>query len=110
MEEDIIKGANEYYHLAEKYDKKINNIVNRYENRTNQLFMDLRNREVEHRILCNKIDYVIRNTMGTLGTLSTTSNDSNMNDIEIDTTYRHILYCLYIYTFFVITMLFSIKY
>lgn len=99
MEEDIIKGANDYYHLAEKYDKKINNIVNRYENRTNQLFMDLRNREVEHRILCNKIDYVIRNTMGTLSTTS--------NDIEIDTTYRHILYCLYIYTFFVIMMLFG---
>lgn len=62
MEEDIIKGANDYYHLAEKYDKKINNIVNRYENRTNQLFMDLRNREVEHRMLCNKIDCLIRRT------------------------------------------------
>lgn len=62
MEEDIIKGANDYYHLAEKYDKKINNIVNRYENRTNQLFMDLRNREVEHRMLCNRIDCLIRRT------------------------------------------------
>ena len=94
MEEDIIKGANDYYHLAEKYDKKINNIVNRYENRTNQLFMDLRNREVEHRMLCNKIDCLIRRTV-----------ESTVYYEDIDDMYRYTAYSLYIYTFFVIMML-----
>lgn len=95
MEEDIIKGANEYYHLAEKYDKKINNIVNRYENRTNQLFMDLRNREVEHRMLCNKIDCLIRRT----------TEHTAYHYEDIDDMYRYTAYALYIYTFFVIMML-----
>jgi hypothetical protein len=93
MEEDIIKGANEYYHLAEKYDKKINNIVNRYENMTNQLFIDLRNREVEHRMLCNKVDCLIRRTA-----------EPTVYYEDIDEMYRYTAYALYIYTFFVIMM------
>ena len=94
MEEDIIKGANDYYHLAEKYDKKINNIVNRYENRTNKLFMDLRNREVEHRMLCNRIDCLIRRT----------TEHTAYHYEDIDEIYRYTAYSLYIYTFFVVMM------
>jgi uncharacterized protein with gpF-like domain len=97
MEEDIIKGANEYYHLADKYDKKINNIVNRYEIRTNKLFIDLRNREVEHRKLCNKVDSLIRRT----------TERTAYHYEDIDDMYRYTAYSLYIYTFFVITMLFN---
>jgi len=60
MEEDIIKVSNDYYHYADRYDKKINNIYNRYEERTNKLFIDLRYREAECKRLNNKLDYLFR--------------------------------------------------
>ena len=60
MEEDIIKVSNDYYYYADKYDKKINNIINRYEERTNKLFIDLRYREAECRRLNNKLEYICK--------------------------------------------------
>ena len=60
MEDDIIKVSNDYYHYASRYDKKINNIINRYEERTNKLFIDLRYREAECRRLNNKLEYICK--------------------------------------------------
>jgi len=96
MEEDIIKGANDYYHLANKYDKKINNIVNRYETRTNQLFMDLRHREYEHKILRYKVDDLF--------------NYKIIDYKDVEDIYHYSLYALYIYTLFVIMLVINNKY
>lgn len=60
MKEDIIKVSNDYYHYASRYEKKINNIINRYEERTNKLFIDLRYREAECRRLNNKLEYICK--------------------------------------------------
>ena len=60
MEDDIIKVSNDYYHYASRYEKKINNIINRYEERTNKLFIDLRYREAECRRLNNKLEYICK--------------------------------------------------
>ena len=60
MEDDIIKVSNDYYHYADRYDKKINKIYNRYEERTNKLFIDLRYREAECRRLNNKLEYICK--------------------------------------------------
>ena len=60
MEDDIIKVSNDYYHYADKYDKKINNTINRYDDRTNKLFIDLRYRQAECRRLNNKLEYICK--------------------------------------------------
>lgn len=60
MEDDIIKVSNDYYHYADKYDKKINNIINRYDDRTNKLYIDLRYRQAECKRLNNKLEYICK--------------------------------------------------
>lgn len=60
MEDDIIKVSNDYYHYADRYDKKINKIYNRYEERTNKLFIDLRYRQAECKRLNNKLEYICK--------------------------------------------------
>ena len=105
MEEDIIRVSNHYYSFSEKYNKKINNIVNRYENRTNQLFMDLRHREDDYRKVCGKIDNILKNT--------STTTDYKIYNIDIDTEdierrFRYTLFVLYIYTFIVLRMVWNL--
>jgi hypothetical protein len=92
IEDDIIRNTN---HCV-KNDKKIDNIVNRYENRTNMLFMDLRHRETEHKRLYN--------TVACSNTIQITHSDLK----DIDITYRYTLYALYIYTVFAVGMLFKL--
>jgi hypothetical protein len=58
IEDYIIKVSNDCYHFADKYDKKLYHIINRYDDRTNKLFIDLRYRDAECRRLNNKIDYI----------------------------------------------------
>lgn len=60
MEEDIIKVSNDYYYFTQKFDSKIDNIINRYEGKTNKLYIDLRNREWDYERLNNKIEYIIK--------------------------------------------------
>jgi len=97
MEDDILRNSNHCY----KIDKKINNIVNRYENRTNQLFMDLRHRETEHKRLCNKMGYLLNND------IYIDVNDDNVN-IVIERHYRYMLVFLYAYTFVVLAMVWNL--
>jgi hypothetical protein len=115
MEEDIIRIANHYYYFSEKYDKKMNNIVNRYENRTNQLFMDLRHREVEYKRMRSKMDYyLLKNadvaTAATVATVaSATDYKVSICDIgDIDTRFRYMLLLLYLYTFVVLAMVWNL--
>ena len=103
-EEDIIKISNDYYYFTEKYDKKINNIVNRYEGRTNKIFIDLRCREAEFAVLSNKMDIIV-NDLNEI-------KRNNITDINypfyipitlyekyyIDEIYRYIQISLYVYT------------
>lgn len=103
MEEDIIRVSNHYYSFSEKYNKKINNIVNRYENRTNMLFMDLRHREADYRRVLCKIDNILKNT--------STTTDYKVIDIDtedIERHYRYTLVALYIYTFVVLAMVWNL--
>jgi hypothetical protein len=115
MEEDMIRIANHYYYFSEKYDKKMNNIVNRYENRTNQLFMDLRHREAEYNRMCSKMDYyLLKNadaaTAATAATVATVADYKvSICDIgDIDTRFRYMLLLLYLYTFVVLAMVWNL--
>jgi len=115
MEEDIIRIANHYYYFSEKYDKKMNNIVNRYENRTNQLFMDLRHREVEYNRMCSKMDdYLLKNAdVATVATVASATDYKisicEIRDIgDIDTRFRYMLLLLYLYTFVVLAMVWNL--
>jgi uncharacterized protein YukE len=89
IEDDILRNSNHCYTI----DKKISNIVNRYENRTNMLFMDLRHRETEHKRLFNKV---------AKAAYSITVQITNSDLKDIDNTYRHTMYALYVYTLFTI--------
>jgi hypothetical protein len=60
MEEDIIKVSNDYYYYTQKFDSKIDNIINRYEGKTNKLYIDLRNREWDYERLNKKIENIIK--------------------------------------------------
>jgi hypothetical protein len=100
MEEDITKVSNYYNYLTEKYDKKINNIVNRYEGRTNNLYIDLRRREGDYIKLSKKIDNIINKTY----------DNCYIDTKDIDYTYRIISLFLYMYTLFVIMMVISYFY
>jgi hypothetical protein len=97
MEDDILRNSNHCYTI----DKKINNIVNRYENRTNQLFMDLRKREIEHKRLCNKMGYILNND------IYIDVNDVDVN-VVIERHYRYMLVFLYAYTFVVLAMVWNL--
>ena len=108
MEEDIIKISNDYYSFNERYDKKFNNIVSRYEERTNKLFMDLRRRESEYRKLSTKLDNVIIDLQGYRGLKELFNRCEiicNYDDIrDLNDTYKYIKSILFIYTFFVIVI------
>ena len=104
-EEDIIKISNDYYYFTEKYDKKINNIVDRYEDRTNKIFVNLRSREADFARLNNTVDLLVND----LNEIKRNSNISNINYPYyipitlyekncLDKVYRYTLTTLYIYT------------
>lgn len=99
MEEDIIKIYN-YYYLSIKYDKKIDNIIKRYEIKTNKLFMDLRNREKHLNLLSEKVSCIID------GDFDMCYNTIDIYDVQkMDNIYRYTLLCLCVYTLFVISMI-----
>ena len=60
MEEDIIKVSNDYYYLKENINIKINKIIDKYDNKINKLYIDLRYRESDFIRLNNKIEYIIK--------------------------------------------------
>lgn len=108
IEEDIIKVYNNNYNLSVKYDKKIDNIINRYEHRTNKLFMDLRRRESHHNKLSEKVSCIIETLKELDGDFDICDNTIVIHDADsIDKIYRNIVLCLWVYTLFVIGMIIS---
>ena len=111
MEYDIIKGSNDYYYFTEKINKKINNIINRYEGRTNSLFIDLRNREGDYRKMNIKIENIIKDLNEYKNNTCICVNKSSYMAIshdnikDIDNINRNILIFLFIYTSFVLVMI-----
>jgi hypothetical protein len=120
MEDDIIKVSNDYYHYASRYDKKINNIINRYDDRTNKLYIDLRYRQAECKKLNIKLEYIckevskikdytnitnyiceVSDANGTNGT--TDANSTKVIDAD-DRISKNILVILCIYTIFVFSL------
>jgi len=96
MEEDIIKISNDYYYFTQKYDTKIDNIINRYDGKTNKLFIDLRNRECDYERFNKKIENIIKD----LQEYKKLSNDkpvyiSISKDVD---DLKNILIFLYVYT------------
>jgi hypothetical protein len=120
MEDDIIKVSNDYYHYASRYEKKINNIINRYDDRTNKLYIDLRYRQAECKKLNIKLEYIckevskikeytnITNYICDAKELDRDSSESDTRYIAvIDTSDRiskNILVILCIYTIFVFSL------
>ena len=100
IEEDIIKVYNYYYYLSIKYDKKIDNIINRYENKTNKLFIDLRNSEKHLNKLSKMVDCIIDDDFDICD-----NTIALHNAVSIDKIYRNIMLCLWVYTLFVIGMI-----
>ena len=121
MEDDIIKVSNDYYHYASRYEKKINNIINRYDDRTNKLYIDLRYRQAECKKLNNKLEYICKevskikeytNISNYICDATSEASDANAtNDTKetkvIDTSDRlskNIFVILCIYTIFVFSL------
>jgi|UniRef100_A0A6C0LVT7 hypothetical protein len=111
IEYDIIKVSNDYYYFTNKFNKKINNIINRYEGRTNSLFIDIRNRESDYRKLNIKIKNIIKDFNEYKNNTCICTNVSNYMTIshdnikDIDNIYRNINIFMYIYTSFVLVMI-----
>ena len=115
MEEDIIKIANDYYYYTEKYDRRLINIIDRFDSKSNKLYIDLRNRENDYRRLNKKVDYLLNYFKMCYNTPIKTHSIKKENieievgnddcDGECEYTYRHMLVFLKVYTFFVIGML-----
>jgi hypothetical protein len=108
MEEDIIKIINDYYYYTDKYDRRLINIIDRFDCKSNKLYIDLRNRENDYKRLNKKVDYLynylkmcynapIKKIDVGIGDTSDTSDD--------EYTCRYMLVFLKVYTFFVIGML-----
>jgi hypothetical protein len=111
IEYDIIKVSNDYYYFTNKFNKKINNIINRYEGRTNSLFIDIRNRESDYRKMNIKIENIIKDLNEYKNNTCICANKSSYmvishdNIEDIDNMYRNINIFLYIYTLFVLVMI-----
>jgi hypothetical protein len=111
IEDDIIKVNNDYYYLTNKFDRKLNNIINRFDGRTSSLFIDIRNRESEYRKMNMKIENIIKDLNECKKNTCICINKSNYmvisfdNIKDIDSIYRNILIFLYIYTSFTLVMI-----
>ena len=111
IEYDIIKVSNDYYYFTNKFNKKINNIINRYEGRTNSLFIDIRNRESDYRKMNIKIEKIINDLNECKKNTCIYANKSSYMTIshdnikDIDNIYRNINIFMYIYTSFVLVMI-----
>lgn len=111
MEEDIIKVSNDYYYYRDKYDKRLINIIDRFDHKTNKLYIDLRNRESDYKRLNKKVEYLYNY-------FTTNYNDAVINysikNIDIDIvndeyTYIYIRVILNVYTLFVVVMLINLS-
>lgn len=107
LEEDLIKISNDYYYLKKNINNKINKInkiIDRYNDKINKLYIDLRYRESDYIRLNNKIEYIIKdfNKYKINNYISITNYDfKNTDDV-----FLYIQIFLYSYT----TLIFIILY
>lgn len=105
IEKNVATVSNDYYQFAEKYDKKMYNFINRHDDRTNKLFIDLRYREAECRRLNNKIEYICREVCKIKSKTNITKDDAIALTIDTeDSVSNKILLILCVYTIYVFSM------
>jgi hypothetical protein len=117
IEDDIIRISNDYYYYSNVFNNKINNIVDRYEGRTNKLYVNYMNRENDLIRLNAKIECITKDLQECKNICI--ANNKNEQHI-VDNTYKYdirdyidkienlckyILLFLYIYTIWVIYMI-----
>jgi len=112
MEDDIAKVSNDYYYYTDKYDRRMLNIIHRFDSKTNKLYIDLRNRENDYRRLNKKVDYLYNYLKMCYSPVITQSikkigigDIEGISDSSDEYTYIYILAFLKAYTLFVIWML-----
>jgi len=115
IEEDITRISNDYYYYNDVFTKKINNVVDRYEERTNKLYINFMNIENDYKRLNAKIE-CITNDLQECKNICIANNKNEQQNInnkynirdnidKIENLCKYILVFLYIYTIWVICMI-----
>ena len=119
--EDIAKISNDYYY-TDVFNNKLNNIVDRYERRTNKLYVNAMNREDDYKRMNANIECITKDLQECKNTCIANNakikyideqhivNNTYKYDIrdyidKIETLCKYILIFLYIYTIWVICMI-----
>jgi hypothetical protein len=105
MEENIIKISNDYYYFTQKYDTKIDNIINRYDGKTNKLFIDLRNRDCDYERFNKKIENIIKDLQEYKNKKLYSEKLIYIFILKYDNDLKNILIFLYVYTSFVFALI-----
>ena len=117
IEEDIVRISNDYYYYSNVFNNKINNIVDRYEGRTNKLYINFMNREDDYKRLNAKIECIMKDLQECKNICIANNTDEqhvvdnkykyNIRDYidKIENLCKYILVFLYIYTIWVICMI-----
>ena len=120
--EDIGKISNDYYYYTDVFNNKINNIVDRYERRTNKLYVNAMNREDDYKRMNANIECITKDLQECKNTCIANNakikyideqhivNNTYKYDIrdyidKIENLCKYILIFLYIYTIWVICMI-----
>jgi hypothetical protein len=117
IEDDIIRISNDYYYYSNVFNNKINNIVDRYEGRTNKLYVNYMNRENDYIRLNAKIECITKDLQECKNICIANNKDEqhivdntykyDIRDYidKIENLCKYILLFLYIYTIWVICMI-----
>ena len=115
IEEDITRISNDYYYYNDVFTKKINNVVDRYEERTNKLYINFMNIEDDYKRLNAKIECITKDLQECKNMCIANNKDEqhivnnkyNIRDNidKIENLCKYILVFLYIYTIWVICMI-----
>ncbi len=115
IEEDITRISNDYYYYNDVFTKKINNVVDRYEERTNKLYINFMNIENDYKRLNAKIECITKDLQeckniciaNNKNEQQNINNKYNIRDNidKIENLCKYILVFLYIYTIWVICMI-----
>jgi hypothetical protein len=117
IEDDIIRISNDYYYYSNVFNNKINNIVDRYEGRTNKLYVNYMNRENDYKRLNAKIEFITKDLQECKNICIANNKDEqhivdntykyDIRDYidKIENLCKYILLFLYIYTIWVICMI-----
>ena len=120
--EDIAEISNDHYYYTDVFNNKINNIVDRYERRTNKLYVNAMNREDDYKRMNANIECIMKDLQECKNTCIANNakikyideehivNNTYKYDIrdyidKIENLCKYILIFLYIYTIWVICMI-----